>query len=167
MQADAENSTPQRICIETLQEKYCVDDERSAIDVQRRVARALAGVEKSPDQWETIFLDAQMRGVVMGGRINSSAGTARQSTWINCFVQPIADAISHSDAQGRPGIYVAFGSNRAGQQSIPAETGFLCTSEKTGLQPNPSDANEAPSPRQMPARRSVSMGLLSPWDCLR
>ena len=107
MQSDVENSTPQRICVETLQEKYCVDDERSAIDVQRRVARALAGVEKSPDQWETIFLDAQMRGVVMGGRINSSAGTARQSTWINCFVQPIADAISHSDAQGRPGIYVA------------------------------------------------------------
>ncbi len=43
----------------------------------------------------------------MGGRINSSAGTARESTWINCFVQPMADAISHSDEDGRPGIYVA------------------------------------------------------------
>ena len=98
---------PQRICIEALQEKYCSDGEAEAIDVQRRVARAVASVEKQPAQWERAFLDAQVRGVVMGGRINSSAGTARESTWINCFVQPIADAISHSDSEGRPGIYVA------------------------------------------------------------
>src|SRR4029079_10187950 len=99
--------TPQRICIEALREKYCIAGESEAIDVQSRVARALAAVAKIPSQWEPVFLDAQIRGVVMGGRINSSAGTPRESTWINCFVQPVADAISHSDEDGRPGIYVA------------------------------------------------------------
>src|SRR5512143_1582060 len=103
----APTAAPQRICIETLREKYCNEGESQPIDVQRRVARALAAVESVPAQWESVFLDAQQRGVVMGGRINSAAGTARESTWINCFVQPVADAISHSDAQGRPGIYVA------------------------------------------------------------
>jgi len=98
---------PQRICVEALHDKYCVADETSAIEVQRRVARALASVERVPATWEVRFLDAQQRGVIMGGRINSSAGTARESTWINCFVQPIADSISHSDADGHPGIYVA------------------------------------------------------------
>jgi ribonucleoside-diphosphate reductase alpha chain len=100
-------AAPQRICIEALREKYCSEGESLPVDVQRRVARALAAVESAPAQWEPVFLDAQQRGVVMGGRINSAAGTARESTWINCFVQPVADAISHSDPQGRPGIYVA------------------------------------------------------------
>ncbi len=99
--------TAQRICLEALRDKYCVAGESEAIDVQRRVARALAAVERDPTRWEPIFLEAQISGVVMGGRINSSAGTSRESTWINCFVQPIADAISHSDEDGRPGIYVA------------------------------------------------------------
>ena len=75
--------------------------------MQRRVAHALAAVERDPTRWEPIFIEAQIKGVVMGGRINSSAGTSRESTWINCFVQPTGDAISHSDANGRPGIYVA------------------------------------------------------------
>ena len=100
-------AAPQRICIEALREKYCSGGESLPVDVQRRVARALAAVESAPAQWEPVFLDAQQRGVVMGGRINSAAGTVRESTWINCFVQPVADAISHSDPQGRPGIYVA------------------------------------------------------------
>ncbi|HET6471849.1 MAG TPA: adenosylcobalamin-dependent ribonucleoside-diphosphate reductase [Pseudomonadales bacterium] len=98
---------PQRICIEALRDKYCGDGESTALDVQRRVARALAAVEAEPARWEAVFLDAQQRGVVMGGRIDSSAGTDRSSTWINCFVQPIADSISEPDGDGRPGIYVA------------------------------------------------------------
>jgi ribonucleoside-diphosphate reductase alpha chain len=98
---------PQRICVEALRDKYCVDDEKTAFDVQLRVARALAAVERDRARWEAVFLDAQQRGVVMGGRINSSAGTSRSSTWINCFVQPIADSISERDTEGRPGIYVA------------------------------------------------------------
>ena len=109
MQADDARAPPaqQRICVEALRDKYCVDGEATAADVQRRVARALAAVETAPARWEGVFFDAQVRGVIMGGRINSAAGTARESTWINCFVQPIADSISQTDAQGRPGIYVA------------------------------------------------------------
>ncbi len=40
--------TPQRICIEALRDKYCVAGESEAIDVQRRVARALASVGAGP-----------------------------------------------------------------------------------------------------------------------
>ena len=94
--------TPQRICIEALREKYCVAGESEAIDVQRRVARAVSSVEQDPARWEPVFLDAQIRGVVMGGRINSSAGTARESTWINCFVQPVGDSISKRRATASP-----------------------------------------------------------------
>jgi len=107
-QPDTEPSlTPQRISIECLQEKYCVAGESTADDVRRRVARALAVVESDPPAWESRFLDALRSGVVLGGRINASAGTGRDATWINCFVQPVADAISHSDEEGNPGIYVA------------------------------------------------------------
>ena len=98
---------PQRISLEILREKYCAPGETTLDDVRRRVARALAAVESAPKIWEARFLEALTRGVVMGGRINAAAGTARQSTWINCFVQPIADAISHRDEEGNPGIYLA------------------------------------------------------------
>ncbi len=109
MQADGSirDDAPQRICVDALRDKYCVGAESDAIDVQRRVAHALASLEKVPQQWEPLFLSAQQRGVIMGGRVNSSAGTQRESTWINCFVQPVADSISQSDADGSPGIYVA------------------------------------------------------------
>ena len=109
MQADESirDDAPQRICVDALRDKYCVGAESDAIDVQRRVAHALASLENVPQQWEPLFLSAQQRGVIMGGRVNSSAGTQRESTWINCFVQPVADSISQSDADGSPGIYVA------------------------------------------------------------
>ncbi len=99
--------TPQRISRETLLEKYCALGETTADDVRRRVAKALAAVEDDASAWETRFFEAQLHGMVMGGRINAAAGTGRNATWINCFVQPIADSISEPDAQGNPGIYVA------------------------------------------------------------
>ncbi|MGI9304890.1 MAG: adenosylcobalamin-dependent ribonucleoside-diphosphate reductase [Gammaproteobacteria bacterium] len=99
--------SPQTISIEVLQSKYCKGSESTIPDVQRRVARALAAVEKSPDEWEPVFLDAMRRGMVMAGRINSAAGTTLQATWINCFVQPVGDAISGADEGGFPGIYEA------------------------------------------------------------
>jgi ribonucleoside-diphosphate reductase alpha chain len=103
-----ENSLPpQQISVECLAEKYCAEGETTADDVRRRVARALASVERDGAAWEARFLDAQARGVIMGGRINAAAGTGRNSTWINCFVQPVADSISARDAEGNPGIYLA------------------------------------------------------------
>lgn len=98
----------QAISEEVLIEKYAKGDERSVDDVRRRVARALAAIE-APEQraaWEQRFLEAQQRGFVPAGRINSAAGTELTATLINCFVQPVGDSISHTD-DGHPGIYTA------------------------------------------------------------
>ena len=98
--------TEQEITPEVLQEKYCKEGETTAHDVRKRVARGLAAVEKDPAAWEPQFLWALESGFIPGGRINSAAGTTLQATLINCFVQPVGDAISgYSD--GKPGIYDA------------------------------------------------------------
>ena len=98
----------QEISTEILLEKYAEADETSLQDVRRRVARGLAQAE-SPEQrakWEEIFFQAQENGFVPAGRINSAAGLKIQATLINCFVQPVGDAISGT-TDGRPGIYDA------------------------------------------------------------
>ncbi|MGI9294774.1 MAG: adenosylcobalamin-dependent ribonucleoside-diphosphate reductase, partial [Pseudomonadales bacterium] len=87
--------------------KYCKGAESTIDDNHRRVAKALAAVEKAPEKWEPVFLDAMQKGMVMAGRINSAAGTNLLATWINCFVQPVGDAISGVDEDGSPGIYEA------------------------------------------------------------
>ena len=89
----------QAISEEVLLEKYAKGDERTIEDVRRRVARALAAVE-APDkraQWEEAFYRAQENGFILGGRINSAAGTDLKATLINCFVQPVGDSISGND----------------------------------------------------------------------
>jgi ribonucleoside-diphosphate reductase alpha chain len=98
----------QPISREVLLEKYAKGDERDVIDVRRRVAKALASVEKKAERakWERQFFAAMEAGFIPAGRINSAAGTELQATLINCFVQPVGDAIS-GEADGRPGIYVA------------------------------------------------------------
>jgi ribonucleoside-diphosphate reductase alpha chain len=98
----------QEISIEVLLEKYAEADETSVQDVRRRVARGLAQAEK-PEQrakWEEAFFLAQENGFVPAGRINSAAGLKIQATLINCFVQPVGDAIS-GNVDGKPGIYDA------------------------------------------------------------
>ncbi|MDQ6872919.1 MAG: adenosylcobalamin-dependent ribonucleoside-diphosphate reductase, partial [Gemmatimonadota bacterium] len=97
----------QAISEEVLLEKYAKGDERTIDDVRRRVARALAAVEL-PEQravWEESFYRAQVGGLILGGRINSAAGTELKATLINCFVQPVGDSISNDD--GEVGIYAA------------------------------------------------------------
>ena len=96
----------QEITPEVLLEKYCKDGELTAHDVRKRVARGLAAVEKDPANWEVQFLWALEHGFIPGGRINSAAGTTLQATLINCFVQPVGDAIS-GISDGKPGIYDA------------------------------------------------------------
>ncbi len=98
----------QDISTEVLLEKYAEADEKSVQDVRRRVARGLAQAEK-PEQrakWEQAFFEAQENGFVPAGRINSAAGLTIQATLINCFVQPVGDAISGT-TDGKPGIYDA------------------------------------------------------------
>ncbi len=98
----------QEISTEVLLEKYAEADEKTVQDVRRRVARGLAQAEK-PEQrakWEEAFFLAQENGFVPAGRINSAAGLKIQATLINCFVQPVGDAIS-GITDGKPGIYDA------------------------------------------------------------
>ncbi|HET7833092.1 MAG TPA: adenosylcobalamin-dependent ribonucleoside-diphosphate reductase [Gallionella sp.] len=98
----------QEISTEVLLEKYAEPGENSVEDVRRRVARGLAQTEKKKQRahWEEAFFQAQENGFVPAGRINSAAGLKIQATLINCFVQPVGDAISGVQ-NGKPGIYDA------------------------------------------------------------
>jgi len=67
-------------------------DDGTPIDVTvedswRRVARALAAAEKSPEQWEVPFYQAlEDFRLLPAGRILAGAGTGRRVTLFNCFV---------------------------------------------------------------------------------
>ncbi|MFZ5520032.1 MAG: adenosylcobalamin-dependent ribonucleoside-diphosphate reductase [Pseudomonadota bacterium] len=102
------NLPPQPITEEVLLEKYAKDDERSAQALHQRVARALAQAEPPEQraQWETRFLQTLERGFIPAGRIQSAAGTGLSATLINCFVQPVGDAIAEPE-DGFAGIYTA------------------------------------------------------------
>ncbi len=99
---------PQEISLDVLIEKYAKNDETTILEVQTRVAKALAAVEKEELQahYEEKFLWAQQNGFVPAGRINSAAGMDLHATLINCFVQPVGDSVS-STTNGKPGIYTA------------------------------------------------------------
>ena len=98
----------QAISEEVLREKYAKGDEQNILDVNRRVARALAQAEPAEHQkhWEGRFLQVLQQGFLPAGRIQSAAGTDLSATLINCFVQPVGDSIAHME-DGHPGIYVA------------------------------------------------------------
>ncbi|MDC8785381.1 adenosylcobalamin-dependent ribonucleoside-diphosphate reductase [Roseateles koreensis] len=106
--ASAQALPGQDISVEVLLEKYAKGDEQTLDDLRQRVARALAQAEapEARADWERKFLDAQRRGFVPAGRINSAAGTDLSATLINCFVQPVGDSIASMD-DGHPGIYTA------------------------------------------------------------
>ena len=99
----------QPISQDVLREKYFKDGEASETDVLRRVARAYASVEPESvrAEWERRFFDNLQAGAIGAGRIMSAAGTNLQATLINCFVQPVGDAIQGRDDEGFPGIYEA------------------------------------------------------------
>ncbi len=99
---------PQQISEEVLLEKYGKGDEKTILDVNQRVSRALAAAEapEQRKQWEAKFLQALQNGFLPAGRIQSAAGTDLAATLINCFVQPVGDAIAHLE-DGHPGIYTA------------------------------------------------------------
>ena len=98
---------PQRISEDVLLEKYAKAGDTGVDDVRRRVAKALAMVERPEvrDEWAQRFYRALVAGFIPGGRINSAAGTELKATLINCFVQPVGDSIS-GDGTG-VGIYDA------------------------------------------------------------
>src|SRR5213595_2882153 len=106
--ATRESLPEQEISREILLEKYAKGGETSVAQVRARVARALASVEPEEQRakWEARFLEAQERGFIPAGRINSAAGTSLTATLINCFVQPVGDSITEV-VDGKPGIYSA------------------------------------------------------------
>jgi ribonucleoside-diphosphate reductase alpha chain len=119
---------------QVLREKYCKDGERSAAQVFARVACGLAEADRrfyaglSPAQRKDTaarflgidtdsadaiaetcrkrYLDAMDAGFIPAGRIMSACGTNLDATLINCFVQPVGDAISE-DRDGKVSIYKA------------------------------------------------------------
>ncbi|MBA4112376.1 MAG: ribonucleoside-diphosphate reductase, adenosylcobalamin-dependent [Verminephrobacter sp.] len=99
----------QPISLDVLKEKYLKAGETSAEDLFRRVAKALASVEKPEERekYEALFLANMHAGAIGAGRIMSAAGTDIQATLINCFVQPVGDCIQGVDDEGFPGIYEA------------------------------------------------------------
>ncbi|WP_068803225.1 adenosylcobalamin-dependent ribonucleoside-diphosphate reductase [Thauera phenolivorans] len=105
---DASTLAAQEISGEVLIEKYAKGGERTVAEVRQRVARALAAIESEDKRahWEAKFLEAQEKGFVPAGRINSAAGTTLAATLINCFVQPVGDSVTEA-VDGRPGIYTA------------------------------------------------------------
>ncbi len=109
MPSQAQHLLPQRISEDVISEKYCKSGERSAEDIFRRVARALASVEAEGqrEHWEQRFLENLRAGAIGAGRIMSAAGSGIRATLINCFVQPVGDAIQGRDEDGLPGIYEA------------------------------------------------------------
>jgi ribonucleoside-diphosphate reductase alpha chain len=106
---DAPHKEVQPISHDVLKEKYLKPGETGYADVFKRVARALASVEKEADRarYEAVFLENLYAGAIGAGRIMSAAGTDIQATLINCFVQPVGDCIQGVDDGGYPGIYEA------------------------------------------------------------
>ncbi|ASL48533.1 Vitamin B12-dependent ribonucleoside-diphosphate reductase [Burkholderia sp. AD24] len=100
---------PQQFSVDVLLEKYAKGAEQSADDVFQRVARGVAQAEPEAlrESVEARFVDNLRHGALGAGRIMSAAGTGIAATLINCFVQPVGDAIQGVDEQGLPGIYVA------------------------------------------------------------
>ena len=99
---------PQEVSTDVLLEKYAKGDESSIGDIHARVARALAEVEPADqrEHWQSEFQRALSMGFVPAGRICSAAGTDIQATLINCFVQPVGDAVTESTG-AKPSIYTA------------------------------------------------------------
>ncbi len=100
---------PQQFSIDVMLEKYAKGDETSVDDIYHRVAGgvALAEPEALRTKIESEFVDNFRRGALGAGRIMSAAGAGIDATLINCFVQPVGDAIQGVDDNGLPGIYVA------------------------------------------------------------
>lgn len=100
---------PQQVSTDVLLEKYAKGDESTEIEIFARVAKGIAQAEQPElrEKYERVFFDNMMCGAIGAGRIMSAAGTSIKSTLINCYVQPVGDAIQGVDNEGYPGIYEA------------------------------------------------------------
>jgi len=91
------------LAYETWKNKYRYGNE-TPIETFQRVAKALASVEKNPDEWYDKFLNTMVRfndageanglKCTAGGRITANIGTSyKKATLINCFIAgPVSSA---------------------------------------------------------------------------
>ncbi|MCX8016650.1 MAG: adenosylcobalamin-dependent ribonucleoside-diphosphate reductase, partial [Rhodocyclaceae bacterium] len=92
--------------LQTLVAKYGHGGETTPQEILARVARGLAQREADPAVWARRFEEA-LQDCILGGRINASAGVPEmKTTWVNCFVQPLADSV-FEEVDGAPGIMEA------------------------------------------------------------
>lgn len=75
-----------------FRDRYALPGEASRAATFQRVAAALAAVEKASQRhgYAALYAYHFMRGAIGAGRIMANAGTARNGTMVNCFVQPAA-----------------------------------------------------------------------------
>src|SRR5690606_31191422 len=66
--------------------KYRFDEEPSLEATWRRIAKALAAVERDPAWQERFYAALEGFRFLPGGRIQAGAGTGRRVTLFNCFV---------------------------------------------------------------------------------
>ena len=78
-----------------LRDKYLLPEEKTADDMWRRVAKAIASVEKNPEEWQEKFYQIlKFWKFIPGGRIMKSAGIEtrpERNTLTNCYVIPIEE----------------------------------------------------------------------------
>lgn len=96
-------SDTQRHAHETMLRHFALRGEESANDIYRRVAGALAD---TPEQARR-FLHALEAGFTPDGGVSAFAGVDTAMSLVNCFVQPVGDAVTGRDDCGRPGIFTA------------------------------------------------------------
>lgn len=99
------NLALQEVSASELAHKY-FRGETSLAELKKRIARGLAVREDSKTKYEPLFEQA-LDYVILGGRINANAGVEGvHTTWVNCFVQPVADSVFEA-VDGVPGIMEA------------------------------------------------------------
>jgi len=86
--------SPQALSQWVLLNRYARGDERSLLDVQRRVVLSLSGAESegARQRWRNRFLSAQMRGFLPAGRILAGCDVRPAQSLLSCFVQPMPGA---------------------------------------------------------------------------
>lgn len=91
MTHDPPRAAAQPISAAVLADRYLAPGEGDRRDVFRRVALALAAVERAPLRASTArrFYRNMLRGAIGAGRVMANAGTAGGRTMVNCFVQPL------------------------------------------------------------------------------
>jgi len=101
MSADPSETLPEFIWRTRYRDPAALPPERGIADTFRRVAHAVAAIERDATAWQERFARL-LEGCrfLPGGRILAGAGVAREVTLFNCFVMgPIEDSI--------PGIFEA------------------------------------------------------------